>query len=428
MKKLIGMLCAFAMCTSIFCQTAFAEDSTLEAKDSDSEIIYFEDKTLEKLVADKVDSNGDGKVSTEEIKYLDSLDASGQGITSLVGMEYTDLVTDPGAGTGYDFSDNNITDLSPLVPAIKNYIHVDLRNNQITDLSLLSQLNLYSVAYSGNPASAEEYFNAWNLPTDIYLPAATSDHQSFKVLMYINPYSFVGNADFNEAFGFSDFVSDDESLVGFFNTGVDLGLLAGEKTGETNVYVCHGDEKYTIRVHVGNPQATVNDVIAKDVSVKVDANSRKNILDFLEPDSALWTVNNYVWTSNNENVVKVDGDELVFVGNGQATITGTMQSNNIATYSNDNGVISFTITVELTQSTDVTEPTDDSNQSGNSSITTTPNQTENQENTSIQTSQSNKEQQDVPETSDASMIYLYAILLMMSGGYVIFNRVKALKK
>lgn len=141
MKKVIGMFCAFVMCAGMSCQFVFAEDQT--------DTIYFEDKTLEQLVLQKVDNNGDGKVSKDEMKYLHTLDASGQGIKSLVGMEYANLVEDPSAGRGYDFSDNQITDISPIIPAIKRNMNVDLRNNQITDFSLLSQCNLYSVAYCG---------------------------------------------------------------------------------------------------------------------------------------------------------------------------------------------------------------------------------------------------------------------------------------
>lgn len=398
MKKVIGMLCAFVMCAGMSCQFVFAEDQT--------DTIYFEDKTLEQLVLQKVDNNGDGKVSKDEMKYLHTLDASGQGIKSLVGMEYANLVGDPGAGRGYDFSDN-----------------------QITDFSLLSQCNLYSVAYSGNPASADEYFKAWNLPSDIYFSASTDDEQSsMENLMYVNPYGFVEQGDLNAAFGFSDFTSDDESIAHFGFTGVDNFLIAGEKVGETNVYIYHGNEKHTIRVHVGNPNATVSDVVAKDTSVKVDAHTRQNILDFLEPDSALWTVSDYTWESSNEEVIKVDGDELVFVGNGQATITGTPKTK---TYSlNENGVISFTITVDLNEKQTSSQPE-----------TSTPPKAEAQPSTPVQEkpatatqtdkkdeSQETKVQKDIPQTSDTSLPYLYGGLLIVSAGYVMISRRKLMKK
>ena len=421
MKKVIGMLCAFVMCAGMSCQFVFAEDQT--------DTIYFEDKTLEQLVLQKVDNNGDGKVSKDEMKYLHTLDASGQGIESLVGMEYANLVGDPGAGRGYDFSDNQITDISPIIPAIKRNMNVDLRNNQITDFSLLSQCNLYSVAYSGNPASADEYFKAWNLPSDIYFSASTDDEQaSMDNLMYVNPYGFVEQGDLNAAFGFSDFTSDDESIAHFGFTGVDNFLIAGEKVGETNVYIYHGNEKHTIRVHVGNPNATVSDVVAKDTSVKVDAHTRQNILDFLEPDSALWTVSDYTWESSNEEVIKVDGDELVFVGNGQATITGTPKTK---TYSlNENGVISFTITVDLNEKQTPSQPE-----------TSTPPKAEAQPSTPVQEkpatatqtdkkdeSQETKVQKDIPQTSDTSLPYLYGGLLIVSAGYVMISRRKLMKK
>lgn len=298
MKKIIGMLCAFAICTSMSCQFVFAKDQ--------SDMVYFEDKTLEKLVLQQVDNNGDGKVSKEEMKNLHTLDASGQGIKSLVGMENADLVADPGAGRGYDFSDN-----------------------QITDFSLLSQCNLYSVAYSGNPASADEYFKAWNLPSELYLPSSTDEHQSMENLMFVNPYGFVEQGDLNAAFGFSDFKSDDESIARFGFTGVDNFLIAGKKAGETNVYIYHGNEKHTIHVHVGNPEATVGDVVAKDTNVKVNINARQNILDFLEPDSALWTVSNYTWESSDEKVIKVDGDELAFCRRWTSNYYRNTKSSNI---------------------------------------------------------------------------------------------------
>lgn len=397
MKKVIGMLCAFVMCAGMSCQFVFAEDQT--------DTIYFEDKTLEQLVLQKVDNNGDGKVSKDEMKYLHTLDASGQGIKSLVGMEYANLVEDPGAGRGYDFSDN-----------------------QITDFSLLSQCNLYSVAYSGNPASADEYFKAWNLPSDIYFSASTDEQSSMENLMYVNPYGFVEQGDLNAAFGFSDFTSDDESIAHFGFTGVDNFLIAGEKVGETNVYIYHGNEKHTIRVHVGNPNATVSDVVAKDTSVKVDAHTRQNILDFLEPDSALWTVSDYTWESSNEEVIKVDGDELVFVGNGQATITGTSKTK---TYSlNENDVISFTITVDLNEKQTPSQPE-----------TSTPPKAEAQPSTPVQEkpatatqtdkkdeSQETKVQKDIPQTSDTSLSFLYGGLLIVSAGYVMISRRKLMKK
>ena len=417
MKKIIGMLCAFAICTSMSCQFVFAEDQ--------SDMVYFEDKTLEKLVLQQVDNNGDGKVSKEEMKNLHTLDASGQGIKSLVGMENADLVADPGAGRGYDFSDNQISDISPIIPAIKKNMHIDLRNNQITDFSLLSQCNLYSVAYSGNPASADEYFKAWNLPSELYLPASTDEHQSMENLMFVNPYGFVEQGDLNAAFGFSDFKSDDESIARFGFTGVDNFLIAGKKAGETNVYIYHGNEKHTIHVHVGNPEATVGDVVAKDTNVKVNINARQNILDFLEPDSALWTVSNYTWESSDEKVIKVDGDELVFAGDGQATITGTPKA---ATYSlNENGVISFTITVDINKQ-----------QTPSQSETSTPSKEETQPSQSVQekpttTTQTDQPQEtqvqkDVPQTSDTSLPYLYGGLLLASVGCVMINRRKLMKK
>ena len=89
-----------------------------------------------------------------------------------------------------------------------------------------------------------------------------------------------------------------------------------------------------------------SDVIAEDATVKAELNTSQSLMDFLKPDSALWTVNDYNWTSSDENVVRLEQNDagewnVIYTGYGTATITGTPN-----TRANDGTTISFTITVQ----------------------------------------------------------------------------------
>jgi hypothetical protein len=69
-------------------------------------------------------------------------------------------------------------------------------------------------------------------------------------------------------------------------------------------------------------------------------------MDFLKPDSALWTIKGYNWTSSDENIVRLEQNDagewnVIYTGYGTATITGTPN-----TRANDGTTISFTITVQ----------------------------------------------------------------------------------
>ena len=69
-------------------------------------------------------------------------------------------------------------------------------------------------------------------------------------------------------------------------------------------------------------------------------------MDFLKPDSALWTIKGYNWTSSDESVARLEQNDagewnVIYTGYGTATITGTPN-----TRANDGTTISFTITVQ----------------------------------------------------------------------------------
>ena len=82
-----------------------------------ADIVHFEDPKLEELILNteqfgyKIDANEDGVLTKEEMSHLHGLDASGMGITSLEGIQYAGHE----AGNSiFDFSDNAITDLTPI--------------------------------------------------------------------------------------------------------------------------------------------------------------------------------------------------------------------------------------------------------------------------------------------------------------------------
>lgn len=59
-----------------------------------ADIVHFEDPKLEELILNteqfgtKIDANGDGMLTKEEMSHLHGLNASGMGITSLEGIQY----------------------------------------------------------------------------------------------------------------------------------------------------------------------------------------------------------------------------------------------------------------------------------------------------------------------------------------------------
>lgn len=143
-----------------------------------ADIVHFEDPKLEELILNteqfgtKIDANGDGMLTKEEMSHLYMLDASGMGITSAEGIQYAGF----DAGTSvFDFSDNEITDVTPFVEMMENGFHfytLNLDNNAITDFSPFFRFNtdeLNGLRISGNPADADQYFTLWDLPNEIYM-------------------------------------------------------------------------------------------------------------------------------------------------------------------------------------------------------------------------------------------------------------------
>ena len=134
-----------------------------------ADIVHFEDPKLEELILNteqfgyKIDANEDGVLTKEEMSHLHGLNASGMGITSLEGIQYAGHE----AGNSiFDFSDNAITDLTPIAELYAAHPDaffqtIDLRNNQISDFSALfgmSMNRLNGLAIAGNPAPADHYF------------------------------------------------------------------------------------------------------------------------------------------------------------------------------------------------------------------------------------------------------------------------------
>lgn len=123
-------------------------------------------------------------------------------------------------------------------------------------------------------------------------------------------------------------------------------VCSGDRSGDSVLYAVHDGVRKAIPVHIGSSYAQVSDVIAEDATVKAELNTSQSLMDFLKPDSALWTVNDYNWTSSDENVVRLEQNDagewnVIYTGYGTATITGTPN-----TRANDGTTISFTITVQ----------------------------------------------------------------------------------
>ena len=187
MKKLIAAVCALGMCAAAavpqtICAQEFEEMETSThggSSENAADIVHFEDPKLEELILNteqfgyKIDANEDGVLTKEEMGHLHGLNASGMGITSLEGIQYAGHE----AGNSiFDFSDNAITDLTPIAELYAAHPDaffqtIDLRNNQISDFSALfgmSMNRLNGLAIAGNPAPADHYFTLWGTPDEIF--------------------------------------------------------------------------------------------------------------------------------------------------------------------------------------------------------------------------------------------------------------------
>ena len=147
MKKLIAVLCAFGMCAGLITPQLIYAEEPAAAKLSWLRRVYgglsAEDRysRLQELILNteqfgyKIDANEDGVLTKEEMSHLYMLDASGMGITSAEGIQYAGF----DAGTSvFDFSDNAITDLTPIAELYAAHPDaffqtIDLCNNQISD-------------------------------------------------------------------------------------------------------------------------------------------------------------------------------------------------------------------------------------------------------------------------------------------------------
>lgn len=367
MKKLIAAVCALGMCAAaampqtIFAQESDeanvpAETSTNGSPVDEADIVHFEDPKLEELILNteqfgtKIDANGDGVLTKEEMSHLYMLDASGMGITSAEGIQYAGY---DASASVFDFSDNEITDVTPFAEMMANGFHfytLNLDDNAITDFSPFFKFDmnaLNGLRIAGNPADADQYFTLWDLPSELYLQARPADVE--EDIYYSGTHLAIlhhfGDVWIDESHGIDFEVADDTMLkIGVVGDFVAVDTLY--KEGDTVLYAVHDGVRKAIPVHIGSSDAQVSDVIAEDATVKAELNTAQSLMDFLKPDSALWTINDYNWTSSDENVVRLEQNDagewnVVYTGYGTATITGTPN-----TRANDGTTISFTITVQ----------------------------------------------------------------------------------
>ena len=321
-----------------------------------ADIVHFEDPKLEELILNteqfgtKIDANGDGMLTKEEMSHLYMLDASGMGITSAEGIQYAGF----DAGTSvFDFSDNEITDVTPFAEMMENGFHfftLNLNNNAITDFSpffgfTMGELNGLRIA--GNPADAEQYFTLWEVPNELYLQARPADVE--EDIYYSGTHLAIlhhfGEVWIDESHGI-DFEATDDSMLKIVVVGDYVAVDTRYKEGDTVLYAVHDGVRKAIPVHIGSSDAQVSDVIAEDATVKAELNASQSLMDFLKPDSALWTIKGYNWTSSDENIVRLEQNDagewnVIYTGYGTATITGTPN-----TRANDGTTISLTITVQ----------------------------------------------------------------------------------
>ena len=127
--------------------------------------------------------------------------------------------------------------------------------------------------------------------------------------------------------------------------GISWIVRSGAQCGETTVYAVHGETKLPIRVVVGRADAQPGDIVAEDAVIKADLGTRQELMDFLKPADALWSVSDYTWHSSDDAIVSVEQDDagvwyVVYYGYGTVEITGTPKTRTEAE------TISFTLTVE----------------------------------------------------------------------------------
>ena len=85
------------------------------------------------LLANGLDTDGDGAVSKAELSNVETLELSGCGICDITPLAYAEKVT------RMDLSDNQITDVTPLL-ALKELQTLDISRNPVEDVSVLAFL------------------------------------------------------------------------------------------------------------------------------------------------------------------------------------------------------------------------------------------------------------------------------------------------
>ena len=476
MKKMIGTLCAFALCLGCSAsyisaqepveaettqpENTFVETETnveesqeevieeetvveetqevtpqAETKVAEEDIVHFEDEIFENYVKGEVD-NGDGIVTKQEMQNLLNINAPNLGIKSVEGIQYANITT--GSGGIINLEGNQITDITPLEKYIRNgHIIVNLRNNQIKDFSPIYRADLFATALKGNPAPDQEWINVLDLPDELSFIVEKDDnifdYQSYTIGVS-SPYMQGEKWGLTDDLGLT-YKTDNENIAYVYdNPAWNVVISSGKQTGTTNIYVTHGTATKTIRVYVGDGTATYKDITTTNETVTVPINSTMSLSSFFEPKDALYALHNFEWTSSNENVIKVINTrnegaedaykdffdyELLFTGTGQATITGTSKTNS-------NETISITITLNQKETTgNVTPPTDDPKD--------LPNDTEDKLNTSDtkktnETTKTDTNNPDVPDTGVETNAYLFTTLLLVSGGYVIIKSTRKFNK
>ncbi|MDR2916649.1 MAG: Ig-like domain-containing protein [Tannerella sp.] len=113
----------------------------------DGQTIVFGDPVFEAFLLGQFDADGNGKISTSEVKDVTSLDCRSQNISSLVGIEHFKSLT------FLDCSHNNLSS----VDSIKRNLSLtsfDCRNNHISSLEVGTLTNLVTLKCSNNNLSA----------------------------------------------------------------------------------------------------------------------------------------------------------------------------------------------------------------------------------------------------------------------------------